>query len=333
MELNSKVDKRFYTTTGAFAKDMGLKFAAAIVHESQNANALTPEDADKTSPSKKVNTEVRDRRKLGKRIIKAVQPMLEAALRAECDVNRKPAEEQLKNLNSLLESCLLPPEGSSGLQEALADLHGTKRLQEDEMLDTVKTNGIEPSGSSEHPEPFGEPGNDELPITDSKDVDVEMPDVDADHDIGDVIHVEAPVTEEVTLDTTVVQKSVKAPHADGITPPDTNGYSSAQENSQASPPTPPISTGDNTVEAADVLSSGGIPWYLKDFQPEGTSVLQDVTTDKANGSLASEELSDMDDDDLKALGDVEVGPTEQSSVTPATKSKKAKTRRKWRGFK
>jgi NuA3 HAT complex component NTO1 len=328
VELRAKLDQRFYTTTGAFVKDLSAKFTVAIMNDSLNAKGLASDDIEKMSANKKHGTDIRERRKLGKRIIKAVQPMLEAALRAECDVLKKPVDDQLANLNILLESCLLPAEGSNGLQEALADLHGVERSQDDDAPDAFKASN---SGSTESP---GNLEGEALLKSESTNGDVEMSDV-ADHDAEDVIHVDSmidPALRDLGVPIVQVAGEVKETKTNGITPPGTNGYSSTMEVTQITPPTPPVSTGENPTESADVLNNGGILWYVKDFQPEGTSILQDVPAEHTNGSVDSEELSDMDEEDIKALADPEAGPSMQSG-TPATKAKKAKSRKKWRGFK
>jgi NuA3 HAT complex component NTO1 len=329
MELRAKLDQRFYTTTGAFAKDLSAKFTLAIMNDSLSAKGLASDDIEKKSPNKKLATDIRDRRKLGKRIIKAVQPMLEAALRAECDVLKKPVDDQLANLNILLDSCLLPPEGSSGLQEALADLHGAERSQDDDMPDAIKASNTEPTELS------GNLEGEAVLKSESINGDVEMSDVNMDHDAEDVIHVDSmidPALRDLGAPIIQIAGEVKESRTNGITPPETYGYSSTVEVTQITPPTPPVSTGENPTESADVLNNGGILWYVKDFQPEGTSVLQDVAAEHTNGSVDSEELSDMDEEDIRALADPAAGPSVQSS-TPATKAKKAKSRKKWRGFK
>ncbi|PQE33040.1 PHD-finger domain-containing protein [Rutstroemia sp. NJR-2017a WRK4] len=328
VELRAKLDQRFYTTTGAFVKDLSAKFTVAIMNDSLSAKGLASDDIEKMSTNKKHSTDIRERRKLGKRIIKAVQPMLEAALRAECDVLKKPVDDQLANLNILLESCLLPAEGSNGLQEALADLHGVERSHDDEVPDAFNANN---SGSTES---SGNLEGEALLKSESTNGDVEMSDV-ADHDAEDVIHVDSmidPALRDLEAPIVQVAGEVKETKTNGITPPETYGYSSTVEVPQITPPTPPVSTGENPTESADVLNNGGILWYVKDFQPEGTSILQDVPAEHTNGSVDSEELSDMDEEDIKALADPEAGPSVQSG-TPATKAKKAKSRKKWRGFK
>ncbi|ESZ98037.1 hypothetical protein SBOR_1568 [Sclerotinia borealis F-4128] len=331
--LSGKLNQRFYTTAGVFAKDFGSTINAAIMNEPRQGEQKDnmAGDSEKTS-TRKVNVEVRDRRKLGKRIIKAIQPMLEAAIRAECDVVKTAPEDQLKVLNSILENCLLPPEGSNGSLDAFADLGAPEPSQDEDMIDVAQSE--EPAIEDLK---GGVVARDESSYANADIIDTDMPDADAENDVEDVIHV-ASITTSGTdhmIDPRLLDNGVENPTTNGnsITPPNTNGYSPTPEENLPSPPTPPVSNGENTTDGADVLINGGIPWYVKDFQPEGTSVLQEVSVENPNDSHASDDLSEMDDEDVKALASVQDRPSEQSETTPAAKGRKVKSRRKFRGFK
>lgn len=113
-----------------------------------------------------------------------------------------------------------------------------------------------------------------------------------------------------------------------------NGDESSVQNNN--PPTPPLSNGDITVDRADPLTSGGIPWYLKDFDPEGTIISQEQWTGREAISRLSEDLSDMDDDELKGLGlGLEVAGEGDADIVVApptvTKPKKARPKRSRKG--
>lgn len=287
-----------------------------------------------TKTTRKTNIEIRDRRKLGKRIIKAIQPMLEAAIRAECVVVKTRPEDQLKVLNNLLENCLPTADGSNGSLDAFAEVGAMEPSQDEDMIDVAQSEELASEALGN-----GVVEREESSDASAEILDTDMPDADADaeHDVEDVIHV-APATNssdhmiDPQLLNNGVEKSIT--NGNGITPSDTNRYSSTPEdNNSLSLPTPPISNGENTTDGTDVLNNGGIPWYVKDFQPEGTSVLQEVSVENTNGSHASDDLSEMDDEDVKALASVQGGPSEQNGTTPATKGRKGKARRKFRGFK
>ncbi|TGO78924.1 hypothetical protein BELL_0049g00060 [Botrytis elliptica] len=335
--LSDKLNQRFYTTTGAFAKDFSSTITAAIMEHTPQGEQKEhmAADIEKTS-SKSVNLNVQNRRKIGRRIIKAVQPMLEAAIRAECDVVKTRPEDQLKVLSVLLENCLLPAEGSNSSSDAFADVEAPEPSQDEHMVDVAQSQEIAPETLDTGMVECGQ-----IPVANAEVIDTNMPDADADadaeHDVEDVIHVASATISDTDhlIDPQLLNNGIgtHTTNGDGITPPDTNGYSSTPEDNQPTPPTPPVSNGENNTDGADVLNNGGIPWYVKDFQPEGTSVLQEVPVENTNGSHTSDDLSEMDDEDVKALAGVQDGPSEMNGTTPAAKGKKGKARRKFRGFK
>lgn len=126
------------------------------------------------------------------------------------------------------------------------------------------------------------------------------------------------------------------------TPPDTNGYISAPEHIQPSPPTPPLSNGGTIPDTQNTLGAGGIPWYLEGFNPEGSIVTEERWSGRDIVRSMSEELSEIDDEELKGLMgpdamdlDVDVSLDIVTQSTPAAPktTKKGKKKKAWRGFK
>lgn len=105
------------------------------------------------------------------------------------------------------------------------------------------------------------------------------------------------------------------------------------------PPTPPISTeGDHQA-----LTNGGIPWYMETFDPDGATVQEERWTGRDLVRGMSEELSDMGDEELSGLVDLEpinaVQETSNGTLHPAdaeqlaaARRKAAAKRKRWRGF-
>jgi len=135
------------------------------------------------------------------------------------------------------------------------------------------------------------------------------------------------------------------------TPPDTNGYQTALEHHQPPPPTPPVSNGGanstieqehTAVDPASFLTDGGKPWYLKNnFEIDGAAVREVQWTGREVVRSMSEELSEMDDDELKGMGEEmdgvqhgEVESVQEMMTLDVPKSvKKHKARKRWRGYK
>jgi len=341
----------------AFSHELSAVISAGIVSEppSKTENATDKEPAEKIPPSKKGAVELKDRKRLAKRIIKAVQPQLEIAVRAEADVSNKPVEKQLKELDSLLEASMQSRRdslsGSLGESASLADADAEHEVDDEMVIDShTRTNGVEHTNghiASEDQDNGNETIHVGVPIK------VDVQDVDAPNEEIDDADVFAPVptgTSEADDPNDIITVNALAEvdgnvsqmpnhsNPNGIkasnTPPDTNGYVSAPEHHQPSPPTPPVSNGGIGTDHVETLTNGGIPWYLKDFYPEGTSVLQEKWTGRDVVSRMSEELSDMDEDELKGLGaDVDERDGEVAGIVGATpRTKKGKAKRRWKGF-
>lgn len=100
------------------------------------------------------------------------------------------------------------------------------------------------------------------------------------------------------------------------------------------PPTPPMSfEGDHQL-----LSCGGIPWYMDPFDPVGTTIQEERWTGRELVRGMSEDLSDMDEEELSGLVpvDAEDAPSvvngvsaEQAAKAKAKRRKAARARRRW----
>lgn len=143
------------------------------------------------------------------------------------------------------------------------------------------------------------------PVTetgDKMDVDelsIEVKDEDAAQTTGDA----AP---EVEAENTATEENNEKAHHEGVkpapTPPDTNGYMSVTQSSmQPSPLTPPQSNGSLSHGTDNVLTEGGVPWYLKPFEIEGTSAVEEQWAGRDAVRSLSEELTDMDEEELNDL--------------------------------
>ena len=106
------------------------------------------------------------------------------------------------------------------------------------------------------------------------------------------------------------------------------------------PPTPPLSS-EGAPSAA--LSYGGIPWYMDPFDPVGTTIHEERWTGRDVVRGMSEELSDMDEEELQSLVDegmvdaAHEGADGSSIADPANaalpaRRKSGAKRRRWRGF-
>lgn len=332
--LQSRVDGRFYVTTLTFAQDLGDIISTGIVNtpSSSSSSSESRFEAVEASPAKTSNfSDIRERRKLGKRILKAVQPLLETALRVESEVSNKSYESMQKELESLID-------GSVDTSRIAITSANTK--QEEEGEDTIMVDA---------------PDSSEITVKSGLD------EADADAD-GDPMDTAGDVEDQdggnIEVNTSGLGISVKSEEpsasprkskrgkSNGLqtseTPPDSAAYVNlAPPTTQTTtgvpgPPTPPQSNGSFGKEPSDPLTEGGVLWYFKSMQPRGTSILgEHWAAGRDAVRMLSEELTDLDDEELKGLR-AEVDESvaaglvngDAVDVVDSSKAKAAKTRKR-----
>ncbi|CRK47152.1 hypothetical protein BN1723_007377, partial [Verticillium longisporum] len=105
VKLQSQLDVRFYTTTLAFAHDLCEVISVGINTEIKKVETAD-EELVATTLGKVSYEDPRQRKTLGKRILKAVQPQLETALRTEAEISSKPLDPLTKELEGMLEASI-----------------------------------------------------------------------------------------------------------------------------------------------------------------------------------------------------------------------------------
>lgn len=291
--IQLQMQQRCYVTGLSLAQDLGDAVSTGISNPYEpDSNPTESGEAAETSPVKGSFADIRERRKLGKRILKAVQPFIETALQMEAEISSRPYE----NMQSELETII----------EASVEANGAAKPQ--------AGNGVHPT---------------DVEMTDTNGADVSAPDADAMDvdevaDAGDAEGDADPTqaSDSPTDDTTSNLKEADAQDCESPvgkssrTPPDTNGsFASLGRPGQTGPPTPPQSNGSLGKALIDPLSEGGVLWHMKAYEPEGTSVLTEHWAGRDAIRMLSEDLTDMDDDELKGLGvDVDIP---EAMLTPA----------------
>ena len=276
--MQTRINERYYSSVTTFFTDFAKIFEDDIGFD---ASDLSNQQALGVRPPTRIDdVEHRERRTLARRIMKQVYILLQSALRKESELLGRPFEQQMKEMDALLFS--RRPSFAEGLESnGQAETNGD--LDQDvEMADV-------PTPSKNEPQ--------DLPLTSIED--------HADTtETGGADDVDTPVEGVAVNDTLKVNGLTEH------TPPaSTNGnmkheaalaQDSPTENANAiQPPTPPISTkGANH----NPLVHGGIPWYVEAFDPHGTIVQEERWTGKDVLRDLSEELSDMDEEELHDLG-------------------------------
>lgn len=337
LELIKKgVDSRFYASAIIFAKDLcyvlrkGIEAAPAI----QSAPVKEEVIRDLDSLAKQDKLDIKERQKFARKIIKAIRPQLEAAVAAEAELSNQVPQVLGEELLTLLESSTNVVTSAGDI--AINGVHNSTNGSADKIYEAT---GIDGAAN-------------EVRVTDGTN--------------GSCL------TRRTSMTKDAADTQVKSSTGNGGTPPHTNGCVSAPSSMQPSPPTPPISNGSvngsvptnsNNLPSTNVtqgsLGAGGVSWYLAPFSPEGATISEDHLNAREVVRSMSEELSEMDDEELKRIGadamdlDMNLGfggdgagddvsadatavPVQGSGnvvgTTPKT-AKKPKKKRAWRGFK
>ncbi|KAJ5577731.1 uncharacterized protein N7459_006695 [Penicillium hispanicum] len=278
LSIRKRLEERFYPSVASFSADLASLFTSEIGVEPAGDTAKLQAQISGRAPE--LSLEQREKRKLAKRIIKAIQPALEDAIRNESELNRKPFEKELKELDVILDHSVmsrrgdsLEPEGETELELELEKCEAKAEAME----------GIEPTGTAVH--------------------DPTEPQT------GDVVPSQEPALDKVNDEETAPVEEVK---------PNINVSYNRH-------PTPVLSEEDQQLP----LAQGGIQWYMQPFDPVGTTIHEERWTGRDIMRGMSEELSELDEDELKDLVDdeLEQDPTNATATASRSQQKVRRTRR------
>ena len=335
-KIRESLEKRAYASVSPFSADLGSAFTAVIgMSTITDPNQIQSQINEDRATKKDLTSEDKDRRKLAKRIIKAVQGALEDANHKESELCRRPFEEELLDFDQLMERSVSSrrfSEVSAGLEPGQADLpNGSVPAQAGEGI-------IEDSGKHV-----------DIPIDSS----------------NNVATIPRQPEQDIFANRSAVESTKQSSPQNQLTPassgaaPSVNGVhnqstaaNNATDNAPASPmkpPTPPLSSSD---DQQTMLSVGGIPWYMEPFDPHGTTVYEERWTGREVARGMSEELSDMDEEELSGLVGAEANlemqgeepengaeareagsKAKKATVPPSARKKNGRLKKRWRGFK
>lgn len=316
-DIQKKLESRFYVHAMGFARDLATA-CSGILSASKIKAATVNDFSENISPSKKTGNEFKERKKIINRILKAVNEPLNAAVRAEADVFQVPEDDLLRELVRVIAtSTEAPIEPKLEIEEARND------------ADIMDTDGVEAAVNMDA----------DTHITDVEAMEIDMPANGATEDVEEAeVFTPVPPTTKKAMGAVnglgvVVRPSDASKTSD--TPPDSNGFIPHSEQAVAQPPTPPISNGgslsgttqDSTANDVRPRDEGGVPWYIKQFEPSGTAAVIPKEVEQEDGG--SDALSDMDDDTFKGM-DVQMSVATEEVVVPPPPVKSRKTRGKRR---
>jgi len=360
-KIRERLDERFYTSVSTFSADLGTVFSSGIGMSNVTDTAEVQSQIIVDRSRKDLSSEQKEKRKLAKRIIKAIQPALEDAMRKESELCRKPFEKELRDLDLLLETSI------SSRRDSLASLIEYPS-EEDAEERKHGVNGQLNGGAMEVNQPTATSiqhtsnealanGNIDPAILGDTSALTSAPSSALTNGISSAAAEPIPSKEPGPAHQRTPEDSSSNPSVNGIThevpptntpDPITNPTEPAPTNQDHhEPPTPPLSSASDTATA---LFAGSIPWYMEPFDPVGTTVFEERWTGREVARGMSEELSDMDEDELDGLVDADVememdmgdvvegvvgvrgGDGAVGEGAQVQRKKNGKLKKRWRGY-
>ncbi|KAJ5908043.1 Zinc finger PHD-type [Penicillium taxi] len=273
MSIRKRLEARFYPSVASFSSDLASLFTSEIGVGPAGDTAELQAQISGRAPE--LSLEQREKRKLAKRIIKSIQPALEDAIWKESELNRKPFEKELKELDVIFDHSLI-----------------SRRVE-----------SVEPEGDTD-------PGDAQFETqTDAMEGVEQTVEISSETQLnGDITNAQEAVVENVNG--TEIKPNVNIIY---------NRH-----------PTPELTEEDQQLP----LAQGGIQWYMQPFDPSGTTVHEERWTGRDVMRGMSEELSDMDEDELKDLVDDELDESQgrnEANVSTGKAKPKQSFRRSRRG--
>ncbi|KAF2738415.1 hypothetical protein EJ04DRAFT_532398 [Polyplosphaeria fusca] len=309
--IQTKLEEKYYTSVHTFSEDMAMVFSSVIGF----ATITNVEDAEHEMSGVAHNSltaEQKEKKKLAKRIIKGIQSHFEVAQRRENDLAGK-AYETLPDLEALLDQNLRRQQAVSRVEafQPASELAGTNKMNRDTQGDEVMANADDTSAK--------EDGIRHAPTPEDDTLDQQR------------LHDEA--SDEAAIAAQLGQDALHA-SSNGDTHMDAMVIDQEQADGQiagTAPLTPPRSEKDLLAP----IAHGGIPWYMEAFDPVGTTIHEEKWTGREVLREMSEELSELDDDELDGLADSDdfltTGGTVAEGNVPVQLEKK-KQKKKRRGY-
>ncbi|KAF2641709.1 hypothetical protein P280DRAFT_283133 [Massarina eburnea CBS 473.64] len=307
LDIQVKVEQKHYTSVQAFSEDLAAVFSSVIGFTSITSVSDAEQQLSGVA-HKSLTAEQKEKKKLAKRIVRGLQPLFDDALRKESELaHSRPFEREIPNLEALLDQRLRKHQAAPAASEDVQDtVEGESSMM---MMDVEpqEEQGAEDEKGSSAPQlaPTPEENPDDL------------------HAMRDEAADEAAIAAQLGQD---------ALHANGERSHDAMDIVQEVVNGQAAPPTPPGSDQD----LLGPIHHGGIPWYLKEFDPEGTTIHEERWKGREVLRNLSEPLSELDDDELDEMADPEATVPADGTEPAATavsaaqqKARRQKKRRHW----
>ncbi|KAF1938646.1 hypothetical protein EJ02DRAFT_410024 [Clathrospora elynae] len=306
-DLQTKLDEKYYTSVQAFNEDM----AAVLSTEIGFAPVTTIGDAEhqlnKVAHSS-LTSEQKEIKKLVKRITKSLQPGFEEAIRKEAELAGRPYE-KLPDLETLLNQKLQRRPSVLSHDETIRQTTETDQT----TLEQTREDAV---------------GGEEAAVLSQKPEEMQLAPT-PDDNAADAHHSHDETADEAAI---AIQLGQDALHvSNDQRQGDAMEVNHAASNGRAEPLTPPRSE----KNLLNPLGNGGIPWYFETFDVHGTTVYEERYTGREVLRDMSEELSELDDEELDGLADsdpVRSADVPESNVAAIKKAVARKRQKRSRGW-
>lgn len=293
-----------YTSVKAFNDDL-LTMLSAQMDPAPVASTEDAEDESIRPTPQGLTLEQKETKKLIKRIIRSAQPAIEDAMRKEAELARAPVE-KLPDLESILQQKLQGRQDASSVEDAPHETIETDEIGHEVPTDAT-TNGTDPEEANKKTE--------DIQLAPTPDDNA----ADGNHSMHDEATDEAAIAAQLGQDTLHISNGKQNGDAMKVDTKDTSGGTE--------PLTPPRSE----KNLLNPLHNGGIPWYLEPFDIHGTTVYEPVWAGREVLKAMSEDLSELDDDELDGLaGSDPIQPDEDAADAQAIELRKAAARKRQR---
>lgn len=306
-DLQLKLDEKYYASVRTFNDDIAAVLETQLGSAPVAIVGAADDQVSKIAHSN-LTPEQKELKKLVRRITKGLQPLLEEAIHREAELAGRPYE-KLPDLETLLSESLqrrssVLSQDESIRQSTEADQNSTEQAMEDAV------DGEEAAVISQKPD------------------DVQLAPT-PDENAADAHHAYDEAADEAAIEAQLGQDTMQAAHV--VPRDDAMDLDVTEANERAEPLTPPRSE----KNLLNPFGNGGIPWYLENFDIHGTTVYEERYTGRKVLRDMSEELSELDDDELDDLADSDaVRPTDtvDTNVTEVPKAVVRKKQKRSKGW-
>lgn len=299
-DLQLKLDEKFYTSVQAFNEDMAAVLSAGLGFAPVTTLGDAENQMNKVAHST-LTSEQKEMKKLVKRITKGLQPLFEEAVHKEAELAGRPYE-KLPDLETLLNQKLRRRPSVLSYAESVRQTTETDQTNVEDAEENA-IDGEEAAAVSAKPE--------EVQLAPTPD-----------DNAADAHHVHDETTDEAAIAAQLGQDTLHASNEEASG--NAMELDLAESNGRTEPLTPPRSE----KNLLNPLGNGGIPWYLETFDINGTTVYEERYTGREVLRDMSEELSELDDDELDGLADSDPIRPVDAPDAAAVEMQKAVARRK-----